>query len=92
MWTVYILRCADNSLYTGITNDMTKRLAQHQNGTGAKYTRGRSPLIIVYQEQQPSRAEALRREASIKKLSRKQKETLVRKTAAKPRKTLRRPA
>lgn len=73
MWTVYILLCADGSLYTGITNDMSKRLAQHKNGTGAKYTRGRGPLKIVYREDQPNRAEALKREAAIKKMPREEK-------------------
>lgn len=76
-WVVYILRCADGSLYTGITNDLSSRIAKHQNGTGAKYTRGRGPLHLVYQEPHPDRATAAQREAEIKSLSRSEKENLI---------------
>jgi putative endonuclease len=81
-WYVYILRCADDSLYTGITTDLQRRLQEHNgklSGDGAKYTRGRRPVEPVYIEQVDSRAEASRRESTIKGLSRKQKLQLVRK-------------
>ena len=76
-WFVYILRCGDGTLYTGITDDVERRLAAHRSGKGAKYTRGRGPLELVYTEQVPNKSAALRREAAIKKLSREQKETLI---------------
>lgn len=66
---VYMLRCKDGSLYTGWTNDLQHRLAMHSAGKGAKYTRGRGPLELVYSEELGSKEEALRREAEIKKLS-----------------------
>ncbi len=69
-WTVYILECADKTLYTGITNDMESRLAKHANGTGAKYTRGREPFKIVYSERHRTKGRALKREAEIKSLDR----------------------
>lgn len=72
-WYVYILRCVDNTLYTGITDDVDRRLAAHRTGKGAKYTRGRGPLELVYQEEQPDKSAALRRENQIKRLSRKDK-------------------
>ncbi len=72
-WFVYILRCGDGTLYTGITDDMEKRLAAHRAGRGAKYTRGRGPLEPVYVEEQPDKSAALRREISIKKLPRQKK-------------------
>ena len=72
-WYVYILRCGDNTLYTGITDDVDRRLAAHRAGKGAKYTRGRGPLELVYQEEQPDKSAALRRESQIKRLSRKDK-------------------
>ena len=75
-WTVYILRCGDNTLYTGITNDLPRRLAAHRSGKGAKYTRGRGPLTLLYTEEQPDRSAASRREAAIKTLSRTEKEAL----------------
>jgi putative endonuclease len=80
-WFVYILHCADNSLYTGITTDLQRRLQEHNGDTtslGAKYTRARRPVEPVYIEQLASRAEASQRESSIKKLSRKQKQQLIR--------------
>lgn len=72
-WYVYMLRCGDGSLYTGSTNDLTRRLEAHQRGKGAKYTRSRLPVILVYQEICRDRADALRREAAIKRMSRQQK-------------------
>ena len=76
-WTVYILRCADDTLYTGITNDLERRLADHQAGQGAKYTRGRGPLQLVYQETCEGRGPASKRENEIKSLDRKAKLLLV---------------
>ena len=77
-WYVYILRCGDNTLYTGITDDVPRRLAAHRAGKGAKYTRGRGPLELVYQERVPDKSAALRREAAIKRLKRAEKEKLIR--------------
>lgn len=74
---VYILRCKDNSFYTGWTNDFEKRLAAHNNGKGAKYTRGRGPVTPVYLEFLPDREAALKREAAIKKLPRHKKQQLI---------------
>lgn len=67
---VYILRCADGTLYTGWTNDLAARLRTHQAGKGAKYTRARRPVTLVYYEVLPEKCAALRREAAIKRLSR----------------------
>lgn len=77
-WFVYLLRCADGTLYTGITKDTDRRSAQHNAGTASRYTRCRRPTCLVYQEVQASRSLALRREAAIKRLSRRQKEALIR--------------
>ena len=76
-WIVYILRCADGSLYTGITNDLERRLEQHNGGTASRYTRSRLPVTLAYQESQPNQSMALKRELTIKALSRKAKETLI---------------
>jgi predicted GIY-YIG superfamily endonuclease len=76
-WWVYILRCGDGTLYTGIALDVDARLTQHRAGTGAKYTRGREPLELVYQEPSPSRSAATRREAAIKRCSRGEKLILI---------------
>lgn len=70
---VYVLRCGDGSLYTGYTKDLERRLKAHREGKGAKYTRGRGPLTLFYWEGFATKEEALRREAAIKKLSRKEK-------------------
>jgi putative endonuclease len=67
-WTVYVLKCADNTLYTGITNDLQGRLKKHENGTGAKYTKGRGPFTLAHTEEMNSRSLALKREAEIKSL------------------------
>ena len=72
-WYVYILRCGDGTLYTGITDDVEKRLAAHRSGHGAKYTRGRGPLTLLYTEVQANRAAASRRECAIKALPRREK-------------------
>ena len=74
---VYMLRCKDGSLYTGWTNDLEHRLAVHNSGRGAKYTRGRGPLELVYSEELPDKEAALRRECAIKKLRREQKLALL---------------
>ena len=76
-WKLYILRCGDGSLYTGITTDVEKRLETHRSGKGAKYTRGRGPLPLVYRELCGDHASALKREIEIKKLSRQEKELLI---------------
>lgn len=68
-WYVYILLCGDGSLYTGMTDDVMRRLNAHRAGKGAKYTRGRGPLVLLYQELCASRGDALRRERQIKSLS-----------------------
>ncbi|OLC03747.1 MAG: hypothetical protein AUH78_08935 [Gemmatimonadetes bacterium 13_1_40CM_4_69_8] len=70
VWTVYLLRCRDGSLYTGITNDLPRRLSRHAAGTASAYTRSRRPVRLVYQERQPSRSAALRREAVLRRLPR----------------------
>lgn len=74
---LYILRCGDNTLYTGIAADVDKRLAAHQSGKGAKYTRGRGPLTVVYREKCDDKSAALRRERAVKALSRKEKLALI---------------
>ena len=79
-WFVYILRCADNSLYTGITKDVDRRLKQHNAGTASRYTRGRLPVSLKYQEEQPNQSMALKRELAIKALSLKAKEAHIRLT------------
>ena len=76
-WLVYILECRDMSLYTGITNDLERRVAAHESGTASKYTRARRPLRLVYQEALESRSEALIREVGIKRLSRTAKLALI---------------
>ncbi len=76
-YVVYILRCADDSLYTGITTDLTHRVAVHNSGKGAKYTRSRLPVIPVYWEMAADKGSALRREFAIKKLSREEKMQLI---------------
>lgn len=76
-WKLYILRCGDGTLYTGITTDVEKRLEAHRTGKGAKYTRGRSPLNLVYREDCGDHSAALKREIEIKKLSREEKEKLI---------------
>ena len=77
MWYVYVLRCGDGTLYTGTTDDVARRLAAHRAGKGAKYTRGRGPLELLYTEQCPDRSAALRREYAIKQLSREEKLHLI---------------
>ena len=76
-WHLYILRCRDGSLYTGITTDVEKRLEAHRSGKGAKYTRGRGPLELVYREKCGTHSDALKREIEIKRLTREQKQALI---------------
>lgn len=78
MYYVYILKCRDKTLYTGSTNDLENRLKAHNTGKGAKYTRGRGPVEIVYQETCPDKSAALKREAKIKRYSREKKLDLIR--------------
>jgi len=77
-WFVYLLRCGDGSLYTGITKDITRRCEKHNAGTASRYTRSRLPVILVYQEPQATQSLALKREATIKAMSRLEKESLIR--------------
>ncbi len=78
LWFVYILECADGTLYTGITTDLDRRLAEHNEGKlGARYTRARRPVTLRYSEQFENRSEASKAEARTKKLSRKQKQALI---------------
>ena len=77
MWTIYLLRCSDGSLYCGITNDIKRRLNAHQAGKGAIYTRGRLPVALVYTEHVATKSKALKREIAIKKLPRAKKWTIV---------------
>ena len=80
-WYLYILRCKDDTLYTGITTDVEKRLEAHRSGKGAKYTRGRSPLELVYRESCGSHSDALKREHQVKMLTREEKQNLIREGA-----------
>ena len=72
-WIVYMLKCADGTLYTGITNDLGRRMSEHETGQGAKYTKGRGPFQLVYNETCQGRGEASKREIEIKSLNREQK-------------------
>ena len=76
-WKLYILRCGDGSLYTGITTDVPKRLEAHRSGKGAKYTRGRGPLELLYSEDCGDHSAALKRELEIKALPREEKMKLI---------------
>ena len=73
VWYLYILRCGDGTLYTGITDNVEKRLAAHRAGRGAKYTRGRGPLELLHTEEYPDRAAASRREWEVKHMTRREK-------------------
>ncbi|MCQ4865458.1 GIY-YIG nuclease family protein [Pseudoflavonifractor phocaeensis] len=77
VYWVYILRCGDGSLYTGIARDVERRLAAHAGGRGAKYTRGRGPLAVVYREACPDKSAALRRELAVKAMTRAEKLRLI---------------
>lgn len=84
-WVVYLLRCSDGTLYTGITNNLSRRLEKHNGGTGARYTRSRLPVDLAHSEMAKSRSDALKRELELKSLSRSQKEALVAKSSKKAR-------
>jgi putative endonuclease len=77
-WYTYILRCTDDSLYTGVTTDLDRRLGEHNAGTASKYTRARLPARMIWHELAKSESAAKKREAAIKKMTRKEKEELVR--------------
>jgi len=77
-WFLYLVRCADGSLYTGITNNVTRRCQQHNAGTASRYTRSRLPVELIYQESHASQGLALKRELAVKAMSREEKESLVR--------------
>jgi predicted GIY-YIG superfamily endonuclease len=77
-WLVYILRCRDGSYYTGITNDLSKRLQAHRDGKASRYTRSRLPVQLVYLESAANRSAAIKRELVIKRMRRRQKEVLLR--------------
>jgi putative endonuclease len=77
MHYVYVIECADGTLYTGYTTDVERRVEEHNAGEGAKYTRGRTPVTVVHTEEFSERGEAMSREAAIKDMSREEKETLV---------------
>ncbi|OGK08114.1 MAG: hypothetical protein A2W80_04575 [Candidatus Riflebacteria bacterium GWC2_50_8] len=76
-WWLYIVECADNSLYTGITNDIERRMAKHNEGTASRYTRARTPVKLVYREPHPDRSSASRRELEVKRLARDEKLALI---------------
>jgi putative endonuclease len=77
LWHCYLLQCADGTLYTGISNDLERRLAAHNSGKASKYTRGRLPVALLYSEPHPDRAAASRREVEIKRLPRAGKLALI---------------
>jgi len=77
VWTVYILECSDRTLYTGISPKVEQRIANHEKGKGARYTKGRGPFTLVYTEQKETKGEALKREREIKSLRRKEKLALI---------------
>jgi predicted GIY-YIG superfamily endonuclease len=79
-WFVYMVRCADGSLYTGITKDVARRCQQHNTGTASRYTRSRRPVKLVCQEDHPSQSSALKREAAIKTMTRREKLTMIHKS------------
>ncbi|MCC6361206.1 MAG: GIY-YIG nuclease family protein [Phycisphaerales bacterium] len=76
-WCVYIVRCADGTLYTGIAKNLDRRIAQHNAGTASRYTRSRRPVQAAWSEPQPSQSAALKREAAIKTMTRRQKDALL---------------
>jgi len=78
VWSLYILECSDGSLYTGVTNDIDRRILAHQQGKASRYTRTRRPVALVYREECGSRSQALSRECAVKSLSRRQKDEFIR--------------
>ena len=81
IYYIYILRCRDGSLYTGWTNDLAKRTEAHNKGQGAKYTKGRGPVELIYHEEYSNKSEALKREYTIKRFSKAQKLELIQKSS-----------
>jgi putative endonuclease len=77
VWSLYILKCRDGSLYTGVTNDIDRRFLAHQEGKASRYTRTRRPVVLVYREKCGSRSQALSRECAVKSLSRERKDELI---------------
>ncbi len=86
VWHLYILECGDGTLYTGITTDIDRRVREHQEGKGARYTRTHSPVLLVHEEECGSRSQALARECAVKSLPRRKKDDLIRREEASPRK------
>jgi len=80
IWTVYILKCVDGTYYTGVTNDLSKRIETHNSGLGAKYTRGRLPVILVYSEVHNNKKKAMSREWKLKRFTRWGKTELINKS------------
>lgn len=78
-WSLYILKCDDGTLYTGITNDVARRLELHNRGTASRYTRSRLPVTIVFQKRCKSKSHALKQECAVKSLARKEKEEYIKK-------------
>jgi putative endonuclease len=78
-WFIYIIRCGDNTLYTGITTDIKRRIAEHRGKGGAKYFRGRGPLKLVYKKKVGTRSEALKMEYMVKRMKKKEKEETIKK-------------
>ena len=76
-WKVYILQCSDGSFYTGITTDLNRRIIQHNNGVAAKYTKGRRPVKLLYQEHYKDRGEATKRELELKRFKKAEKRRLI---------------
>ncbi|MBN2346176.1 MAG: GIY-YIG nuclease family protein [Candidatus Aminicenantes bacterium] len=77
-WHLYLIRCSDNTLYTGISNDVSRRLAEHRSGRGARYLRGRGTLVLVRKIRVGGRGDALKAERRVKRMKKEQKEKLVR--------------
>ena len=88
-WFLYILKCKDNTLYTGITNDLARRVEQHNAGTASRYTRSRGPVKVMHQEPCRNKSFALKKECAIKSLTRQEKEEYIRKRKAHKRKGVR---
>ncbi len=80
-WFLYVLKCRDGTLYTGITNDLPRRMVQHNNGTASRYTRSRRPVSVIYQERCRDKSSALKKECGMKSLSRKEKEEYMKSNA-----------
>ncbi|MBU0674915.1 MAG: GIY-YIG nuclease family protein [Proteobacteria bacterium] len=76
-WSLYLIQCADGTLYTGIARGLEKRIATHNDGSGARYTRGRGPVTLVYREDFPDRATASKREYEVKRMTRREKLKLI---------------